>query len=253
VVEDNPDLRRFLRLQLEDDFRVEETANGKEGLARALKSQPDIILSDVMMPEMDGIEMLDKIKNDFETSHIPVVLLTARSSVESRIEGLTYGADAYLTKPFDSLQLKAQLENLLRQRSMLRAYYSGQSGHDPGEPASSLTERDQMFLEQVREQIGENLSDPDFRVARLYAATGMGRSKFFDKLKGLTGLSPIDFIREVRLNKARDLLRTGQYNVAETAFLSGFSDAGYFGKCFRERYGVAPSTMLQKTEREGKI
>ena len=146
MVEDNQELREFLRLQLSASFRIEEAADGKEGLQRALQLQPDIILSDVMMPEMDGIQLLDKIKNNFETSHIPVVLLTAKSSVESKIEGLKYGADAYMTKPFHSEQLQAQLENLLHQRELLRDRYTRKAVASDGNHMYTITDRDTEFL-----------------------------------------------------------------------------------------------------------
>ncbi|MBN1927243.1 MAG: response regulator, partial [Prolixibacteraceae bacterium] len=236
----------FLRLQLDGDYRIEEAVNGRDGLSKAVKLQPDIILSDVMMPEMDGIQMLDKIKNNFETSHIPVVLLSAKSSVESKIEGLKYGADAYLTKPFHSGQLKAQLENLLHQRVLLREHYAGQEGSEISSQSIRVTGPDNEFLERVREIIEENLPVSDFKIGDIYNEMGMGRSKFFDKMKGLTGLSPIDFVKEFRLNKANKLLKTGKYNVAETAFQSGFSDAGYFSKCYKEKFGVNPSEVMER-------
>jgi len=245
VVEDNEELRTFLHLQLADEFGIEEAANGHEGLKKALRLQPDLILTDVMMPVMDGIQMLDKIKNNFETSHIPVVLLTAKSSVESKIEGLQYGADAYMTKPFNSKQLKAQLNNLLHQRVVLRESFANHTHESEEKSVVALTNRDSAFLNQVREIIEANLFNSDFRIEDFYKPIGMGRSKFFDKIKGLTGLSPIDFVKEYRLNKAVSLLKNGDCNVSEASYLSGFTDAGYFSKCFKERFGINPSEVVR--------
>lgn len=246
IVEDDDDLRRFLGLQLEAAYRVILAENGREGLQRAASEQPDLIVSDVMMPEMNGFELLEALKNNFETSHIPVVLLSARASVESKIEGLKYGADAYLTKPFNSMQLHAQIENLLNQRKQLRQSFSGvQQDGFLSEGQLQLTERDAAFLTRCREVIEEHLADPGFKMETLYIELGMGRSKFYEKMKGLTGLSPIDFVKEYRLVKARKLIETGAYNVSETAFLTGFSDAGYFSKCFKERYQLSPSQLMK--------
>lgn len=243
IVEDNSELRTFLRLQLNNSFLINEAEDGEKGLSLALKNQPDIILSDIMMPKMDGIELLDKIKTNFETSHIPVVLLSAKTSIESKIEGLKYGADAYLTKPFQSDQLKAQLENLLHQRLLLRESYLNQNEEPKIKLSISLTERDTIFLNQVREIIEENLANSDFKIKDIYQKVGMGRSKFSDKIKGLSGISPIDFVKNYRLSKAHKLLLTGQYNVTETSYLSGFTDAGYFSKCYKERFGINPSQV----------
>ena len=246
VVEDNHELRNFIRLQLEDDYRVLEANNGKNGLTKALEFQPDIILSDIMMPEMDGIEMLDRIKNNFDTSHIPLVLLSAKSSVESKIEGLKYGADAYLTKPFNSKQLKAQLENLLNQRVLLRKSFINKTNEPTNIQDFSITEKDALLLKKVQEIIEDNLANSNFKIQNIYQEVGMGRSKFSDKMKGLTGLSPIEFIKEYRLEKAKNLLQTGNYNVTEVSYMSGFSDAGYFSKCYKERFGVNPSQNVRK-------
>lgn len=246
VVEDNRGLRHFLKLQLEDHYRVAEAVNGREGLAKTLKMQPDIVLSDVMMPVMDGISMLDQLKNNFETSHIPVVLLTAKQSVSSKTEGLKYGADAYMTKPFHSAQLVAQLENLLHQRVLLKEHYAGQERGEQRLPALSVTGPDTEFLDRVKQLIEANLENSEFKIHDIYTEIGMGRSAFFEKMKGLTGLSPIDFVKEFRLNRAHSLLKTGKYNVAETAFISGFSDAGYFSKCYKKKFGVSPSQVVQE-------
>lgn len=243
IVEDNKDLRTFLRLQLQDYYTLTEAENGRQGWEMAQALGPDMIISDIMMPEMSGIELLDRLKHHFDTSHIPVVLLTAKSSVESQVEGLKFGADAYITKPFYRVHLKAQLSALLHQRQLLREKFAGPKGRQTEADLGLLTEKDLQFLDRVRSVIEAHLTDSDFRMEILYSALGMGRSKFFAKLKGLTGLSPIDYVKAYRLNKALSLLESGRYNVSETSFLSGFSDSGYFSKCFKEKFGINPSEV----------
>lgn len=242
VVEDNLELRRFMALQLSHEFKVIEADNGKQALQMALELQPDIIVSDVIMPVMDGLQMLDAIKNDFAVSHIPVVLLTSKSSVESKIEGLKYGADAYLTKPFHSGQLQAQLHNLLRQRTLISQHYTQPVTQTPPH-AAQLTLRDAHFLDRVQLIVEQHIANPDFKIADIHTEIGMGRSKFYDKLKGLTGLSPIDYVKEARLAKAKHLLESGTCNVSEASYLSGFSDPGYFSKCYKDKFGVPPSSV----------
>lgn len=244
VVDDNIELRGFLQLQLSGGYEVFEAQDGVDGLQKALEIQPDVILSDVMMPKMDGIELLEAIKNNFETSHIPVVLLTAKSSVESRIEGLKHGADAYLTKPFNSQELKLQMRNILNNRRLIAERFMQQGVAQPDVEVEGVTKKDVLFLNQVRQIIEANLTNSDFKLEDIYKEVGMGRSKFSHKINGLTGLSPINFVNEYKLTKAQKLLRTGQHNVSEVSFLSGFSDAGYFSKCFKERFGVAPSHYI---------
>ncbi len=245
IVEDNEELRRFLILNLSENYIFYEAKDGKEGIKLAREHNPDIILSDIMMPVMDGIKMMDILKNNEDTSHIPIVLLSAKTSIESKIEGLRYGADAYLTKPFNTEQLQAQLRNLIRQRSLLRnAYLSLTEKEDIKD--IQITSTDDAFLQKVKQTIEDNLTNSTFRVDDLYAATNMGRSKFSYKLKGLTGLSPIDFVKEFRLTKAIQLLKSGQYNVSEVSYLSGYTDAGYFSKSFKERFGKNPSDLLKK-------
>jgi signal transduction histidine kinase/ligand-binding sensor domain-containing protein/DNA-binding response OmpR family regulator len=246
IVEDNHELRNFLRFQLDDEYNIEEAENGRDGLEKSFNLQPDIILTDLMMPGMDGIELLDKIKNNFDTSHIPVVLLTAKTSVKSKVEGLKYGADAYLTKPFSVEQLKAQLANLLHQRILLREHFSQQPKASATLPGNNLTNRDLEFLNQVKSIIEDNLAKTDFKIEDIYKKVGMGRSKFSDKLKGLTGLSPIDFVTGYRLGKASVMLQSGEYNVTEVSYLSGFSEVSYFSKCFKEHFGVSPSHYAKK-------
>ena len=246
VVEDNREMRDFLRLQLDDLYVVLEAANGVEGLEKAVKWSPDLIISDVMMPEMDGVEMLEKLKSDFNTSHIPVVLLTAKSSEESQISAFELGTDAYITKPFSMEKLRVQIHNLLRSRRRLCDFFTrGADVENAEQMFGNVTVTDEVFLNNVRAIIEENLENNTFKIELIYRKLGVGRTKFFEKIKGLTGLSPIDFVKEYRMNKAEDLLKTGKYNVSEVSYMSGYSDAGYFSRCFKERFGVSPSHYIK--------
>ena len=247
IVEDNDDLRKFLGHQFSENFIVKEAENGQEGYVKARNLIPDIILSDVMMPVMDGIELLNSIKNDFTTSHIPVILLTAKSSVENRIEGLKYGADAYITKPFNLQYLQASVINLLEQRKMLLHKFSGHVRVlDFARSEIMVTDKDNEFLQNITGIIEENISNPDFKIEDIAQSLGLGRTSFFKKIKSLTGRSPIDFVNEFRLEKAAGLLEIGDYNISEISYRCGFSDPGYFSKRFRERFGMAPSDYRKR-------
>ena len=202
-----------------------------------------------MMPEMDGIEMIKELKSNFDTSHIPVILLTAKSSVESKIEGLTYGADAYLTKPFNSTHLKAQIANLIEQRNQLIQRYSSQVKFSLNQTEDLLvTDKDAEFLEKVFETINNNIGQPELKVEKIARAIGLSRTSFFNKLKSLTGLSPIDLVKEVRLNKSLELLETGNYTISEVSYMCGFNDPGYYSKCFKDKFKTLPSTYSKERE-----
>ncbi|MBN2611210.1 MAG: response regulator [Bacteroidales bacterium] len=248
IVEDNADLRKFMVSLFSEKYFIEESVNGAEGYQKAFAILPDLIISDVMMPEMDGIEMTNKLKSDFVTSHIPVILLTAKASVESKVEGLKYGADAYITKPFNSLLLQAQITNLLEQRRLLAEKYINQVKlidiKGVNEPV--ITDKDSEFLKTVIGIIEENISISEFRIEDIARSLGMGRTNFFKKIKGLTGSSPIDFVNELRLNKAVQLLESGSYNISEVSYMTGFNDPGYFSKRFKERFKKAPSSFLKQ-------
>lgn len=245
IVEDNTDLRQFIKSLFLGSSRVEEAADGIEGLSKAKTIMPDIIISDVMMPKMDGIELTDKLKSDFETSHIPVIILTAKSSIESQLQGLKYGADAYITKPFNSQYIVARVENLMQQRSLLVSKYSEQVKlSDIAKQEITVTDRDSEFIKTVVETIDKNLSNSNFTIENIAEETGLGRTSFFKKVKGLTGVAPVEFVKNFRLNKSARLLETGQYNISEVSFMVGFSEPGYFSKCFKEKFNCSPSMYL---------
>lgn len=246
VVEDNMDLLGFIKDLLKESYTVYEAIDGEQGIAKAKEIKPDLIISDIMMPKVDGLTLLSKLKDNFDTSHIPIVLLTAKSSIESKLEGLKYGADAYITKPFNSLYLIGQIDNLLLQRKKLVERYTGMVKlMDISDDELIVTDRDSEFLNKVVQIIEENLADVNFKVSVLSRQMGMGRTNFFNKIKGLTGLSPIDFVKEFKLKKAIQLLESGNYNVSEVSYMSGFSDPGYFSRCFKEKYKVAPSKFYK--------
>lgn len=247
IIEDNIELRKFIADQFKDSFKIKEADDGLEGYEKAVHLLPDIIISDIMMPGMDGIELIKRLKNDFNTSHIPVILLTAKSSVESKLEGLKYGADAYLTKPFNTLHLKAQIYNLLNQRKLLIEKFTNKvrlpDVHSEDEVV--VTDRDNEFLKTVVAIIEENISNSEFKIDQISRSIGLGRTSFFKKLKGLTGMPPIDFVNEYRLKSAFHLLQTGNYNISEVSYMTGFNDPGYFSKRFKERFKKAPSSYLK--------
>jgi signal transduction histidine kinase/ligand-binding sensor domain-containing protein/CheY-like chemotaxis protein/AraC-like DNA-binding protein len=247
LVEDNDDLRAFLQKQLSERYRVEVAMDGSAGLAKALQLMPDVIVSDIMMPVMDGIQMLDKLKNNINTSHIPVVLLSARHSIESQIEGLQYGADHYITKPFNNEFLVAAIDNLLRQRKKMFETLVNKKPAIEFSPAPvTITSTDENFLKEVISIVEEKMIDPGFNLEAVAESMKMSRSAFYKKFKSLTGIVPVEFVRDMRLKRAVQYLDAGNANIGEVAYLSGFSSPKYFSTCFREKYQVTPSEYLKK-------
>jgi signal transduction histidine kinase/ligand-binding sensor domain-containing protein/DNA-binding response OmpR family regulator len=246
VVEDNADLQAFLKTQLNTLYRVETADNGEEGLAKAIELQPDLVLSDIMMPKMNGIEMLDKLKNTVATSHIPVILLTAKSAIESQIEGLDYGADYYITKPFRHDFLVAAIRNLINQRKkILNSLLEGKKTIQLEPSEVTITSRDEAFLQQIVAIVEEKMADVDFNIDTVAETVAMGRTTFYRKFKGLTGLAPVEFVREMRLKRAKQLLDADSGNISEIAYSVGFNNAKYFSTCFKGRFGVTPSEYVR--------
>lgn len=258
IIEDNDELRRFLAMILRDCYHVLEAGDGRQGLEIIGRELPDLIVSDVMMPEMDGIELLAAVKVNRDTSHIPVILLSAKASVDDRVRGLEYGADDYIAKPFNSAYLKARIESLIRQRSSLAAYYLGSSLKD-----SDKTEKKQpdVKLEQVLESVpsfnntfiqeviwlvDENLQNPDFKIDDLAETMNMSRAVFYRKIKTFTGASPIDLVKEMRLKRALELLDADTYSLSEVAYQSGFSSPQYFSRVFKEQMQCTPNEYKRR-------
>lgn len=272
LVEDNQELREFLRSIFAPMYRVVEASDGMEGASKALKYLPDIIISDVMMPEKDGIEMTRELRADMTTSHIPIILLTAKTTIESKLEGLEYGADDYITKPFSATYLQARVENLLMQRKKLQSFYRDSLMHinmsavsedlpvsvnelpegeneAMAESESTITEmspNDRKFMDKLVELMEQNMDNGDLVVDDLVRELAVSRSVFFKKLKTLTGLAPIEFIKEIRIKRATQLIETGEFNMSQISYMVGINDPRYFSKCFKSQVGMTPTEYREK-------
>ena len=250
VVEDNKDLCNLLRLQLDDKYKVYTAGNGVEGLKKVYQYHPDIVVTDQMMPEMTGTEMLQKMRNDFQISHIPVIILTAKNDDEAKINAINMGANAYITKPFNKEYLVARIEQLLSDRKVFRDKIWNQEKLekpvDNDTYENYLQKKDLQFLDKIHHVIEENIDNSDFNIDSIADNIGISRSAFFKKLKSLTGLAPVDMIKEVRLNKSVELLKNTDMTVSEVAFAVGFKESGYYGKCFRKKYNQTPTEFMAK-------
>ncbi|MCB9282917.1 MAG: response regulator [Lewinellaceae bacterium] len=247
IVEDSPDVVTYLEAILGPRFHLKVATNGKEGLARARQVIPDLIVSDIMMPEMDGLEMCEALKTDMRTSHIPIILLTAKSDQTSRIEGLRTGADAYLAKPFDKTELLVRIDKLIELRANLQERYRDIRFlfELKNTPADDPHPEDQ-FMKEVHGIIESHLSDPNFDVPQLCKELGMSRSQCYQKFRALTGQSPADLIRRIRLHKARLLLEATGKNIGEVSAETGFKDLSTFSRSFRREFGVNPREVRKK-------
>ncbi len=241
IIDDNNGMRAYLRSILKDRYNVSEAADGRQGLEKARREEPKLIVCDVMMPVMDGLEFTRQLKEDIATSHIPVVLLTARSLPEQREKGYETGADSYLTKPFSGQVLLSRIDNLLRSRTLLRSLFSG----DKAEAAEEerLCSQDKTFVTRLREIIQQHLADSDFSVERLGEEIGLSRVQLYRKVKVLTGKTPVELLRKARLMKARTMVTTTDRSIAEIAYATGFTSPSYFNKCFKDEFGVSPGGM----------
>lgn len=256
IVEDNQELRFFLKTIFIQHFNIIEAENGKTGLEKSKDYQPDIIVSDVMMPEIDGIEMARELREDILTSHIPIVLLTAKSTIESKIESMKLGVDDYITKPFSAAYLKARIFNLLEQRKRLQALYCASllpalSEQSQVESAPILSSNDQKFMKKVLETIEQHIDNGELTVEDIASEVSMSRSVFFKKLKTLTGLSPIEFLKEIRMKRAAQLIETEEYNMSQIAYMVGINDPHYFSKCFKQQYGITPTEYKENRKKTG--
>ena len=238
IIDDNIDIRTYLRSVLSEKYNVSEAADGKVGLELARKIVPDIVLSDIMMPVMDGLAFCQQLKTDKAISHIPVILLTARSLDEQRAEGYEHGADAYLSKPFSLRLLFSRIDNLIQSRKKLSKLFSNSDENDAFEKLSNET--DKTFAVQLRKIIQDNLSDNEFNVERIGDEIGLSRVQLYRKVKALTGYSPVEMLRKARLTRARHLLQTTERTVSEVAYAVGFSTPSYFSKCYKDEFGESP-------------
>ena len=239
VVEDNLDVKNYIVSHLEKDYGIEEAIDGEDGFTKSIEQIPDLIVSDVMMPKMDGFQFCAKIKIDERTSHIPIILLTAKASGESKIEGLETGADDYIMKPFDAKELKVRIKNLIEQRKKLREHFQREGIFNLDN--KNITSVDKKFLEKAVKIINEHLSDSLFGVELFANKIALGRATLHKKLVALIGEPPSELIKRMRLDKAAKLIEINFGNISGIALEVGFNNPAYFSECFRKQFGVTPS------------
>ena len=243
VIDDNNDIRQYEHTLLQDSYIVLEAADGKEGLEVAKREVPDLVICDVMMPVMNGLLFTEQLKTHTVTSHIPVIMLTAKNLEEHRAEGYEHGADSYITKPFHSKVLLARVENLLKQRKLLKHLFQGSKEAEQEIAESHLEDRDKQFLKQLHSIIQKNLSDSEFGVEDIGKQIGLSRVQLYRKVKAMTGSSVVDLLRKARLAKAKRLLESRSMSVSEVAYDVGFSAPSYFTKCFKDEFGMLPGDV----------
>jgi len=241
LVEDNADMRKYLKQRLRKQYRVIEAVDGSEGKKLAMEKMPDLIISDVLMPKMTGNELCHSLKNNIQTSHIPIILLTAQATSESKIEGLLIGADDYVSKPFLSDELEARVLNLIKSREALRALFANNSKLVLEPKELIITPLDEIFMKKVLESIETNMADSEYRIDTLGKDVCMSRMSLYKKIKALTGQTAVEFVRTIRLKRAAQLLRQQQLTVSEVTYEVGFNDLQYFRICFKKQFGVSPS------------
>ena len=254
VVEDNAELRVYIYNCLVNRFEVKDAANGMEALEIISQGwMPDIIVTDLMMPVMDGIELINNIRSDFNTSHIPIVMITAKHENDTHLKAMKYGADGYIAKPFTMELLTARIDNLLERRRALISSMSSPDDHvsktrkvEIAPEEIVITDRDEELIKKVIAWLEEKVADSDATVEQLASYVGMGRTSMYNKIKGLTGKSPVELIQEFRMEKATFYLKSGQYSVSETSYKVGFSDPGYFSRSFKKHYGMSPADYIKQ-------
>jgi YesN/AraC family two-component response regulator len=245
IVEDNDELRYFIAAHFKRMFNVHTASNGREGLEHALEHMPSLIISDVMMPEMDGVEMTTLIKQDERTSHIPVILLTAKVGQEEKIAALRLGTEEYLSKPFSISELEIRVHNVIESRKKLAEYFkklfeSDQHENQADVETTAIVSINARFIEKIRACINENISDPAFSVEKLAGEMCLSRTQLFRKVKLVLDTSPSDLISDMRLQKAARLIESKADTLAQIAYAVGFTEQSYFAKRFRKKYGVSP-------------
>lgn len=248
VVEDNPDIRDYIAESFSDNFEVKTAANGRQGKESALKEIPDIIVSDIMMPVMDGNEMCRELKKDVRTSHIPIILLTAKDSLKDKEEGYQTGADSYLTKPFSASLLRSRIDNLLQSRQKLAKHFENNTALNDKSAliTESINKLDNEFIQKINRLIEERLSSDKIDISYLADKMCMSSSTLYRKMKALTGLSTNEYVRKIRMKFAEQFLLEGKYNISEIAFKVGINNLFYFRQCFKEEFGCIPSEYLKK-------
>ena len=244
LLEDNDDMRNYIAKELKSEYRILQASDGIEGLEIAEKKLPDIIVSDVMMPNMDGIEFCERIKTNIKTSHIPVILLTAKVDLETKYKGIETGADDFIPKPFETEYLSLRIKNLLHSREELRNLYQKSRFLEPSVVA--VTSLDERFLESLKKAIEKNISNTDFSITSLESEMGMSHANFYRKIKSLTGQSGQELVQNMRMKRAHQILSENKgARVSEVAYMVGFNNPKYFSKCFKEEFGYAPSKFKE--------
>lgn len=251
VIEDNEEINKYIAESLSEDYKVHSALNGKDGLKKAYTLIPDIIISDIMMPELDGLSLTRKIKDDIRTSHIPTILLTAKDTIQDKTEGYSVGADSYITKPFSSSLLKSRIQNLLESRRKLAQQLQDSPENKADLMIKSLNQLDQEFIEKVSSIIDENIDSENLDVNLIADKMFMSHSTLYRKIKALTEMSINEFIRKKRIKKAEQLLLTGKYTVSEISFMVGMNSIAYFRQCFKEEFGLTPSDYVKHIKESG--
>ncbi len=243
VVEDNQDLRNYLSTSLEGQFNIQEAEDGQLGISKAIQDVPDLIISDLMMPKANGLQVCQQLKEDERTCHIPIILLTAKADIETKLEGYRQGADDYIPKPFSMDELQTRIENLLANRKRIQEKYTRQMALHPS--ALPVTSRDERFLKKCLELVEKFISDPSFGVELFAQEMAVSQTQLYRKLHAITNLSPNEFVRHIRLLRAADLLRQKTGNVSDVAYAVGINNLSYFAKVFKEKYGISPAEFLK--------
>jgi signal transduction histidine kinase/ligand-binding sensor domain-containing protein/DNA-binding response OmpR family regulator len=246
IVEDNDEIRQYIRDCFAEKFEVLVAEDGKEGLKLAQESTPDIIISDILMPQMTGIELCKQIKDDIKTSHIPVILLTAKDTLQDKTEGYSMGADSYITKPFSANLLQSRVANLLEQRKKLSILYSTKDNEKRAIFNKSLNELDKKFIEKVTAIIESNLESDQINIVQIASRLNISHSTLYRKIKAVTGLTINDFIRKIQMKNAEELILSGKYKLNQIMYMVGINSTGHFRECFKEEFGITPKEYIQK-------
>ena len=246
IVEDNQELRNFLEKNLKHEFHIHTAPDGAAALQSMDENSFDLIISDILMPVMDGIELVKNIRQDEQFCHIPIILLSAKTNIESKIEGLDHGADSYIEKPFSIEFLKAQASSLIKNRIIVLEKFANSPFISYGAIANN--KKDEEFINKMNDEIERNLADTDFSIEKLAFTLSMSRSKLQRKIKGISGMAPNDYIRVYRLKKAATLLSQGEYRINEICFIVGFNSPSYFAKCFLKQFGTLPKEFIKTND-----
>jgi DNA-binding response OmpR family regulator len=255
IVEDNKDLCDMLKLLLDDKFNIYTACDGVDGLKKIHLYHPDIVVTDQMMPNMDGLKMLQRIREDFKISHIPVIILTAKGDDENKTKAISMGANAYITKPFSKEYLVARIEQLLKERKLFleRVWHTRVTEEESTREQTAeknyeqyLVKKDVQFIEKIHQVIEDNIENSEFNISDMANMMGLSRSAYFKKVKSLTGYAPVDLVKDIRLNKSLELIKTTDMTIAEIAFAVGFKDSGYFSKCFRKKFNQSPKEYINE-------